>query len=188
MRITGPSSPRRTPERAKGRVCGARTTQAEGLRYKAGMRDLGACLACVLLAGLALAAAPGPETSYTTAMARFAAFISDGEPVGALEAVDKSTKGYGAIGEDLQALAAQTEVLCSIDIVEDKEAGDDGSDVHHLDVDWYMVLKSRTDAGLVERRRKRVAVTIQRFSVKSGPVWRIVSLAPLDILAPIAIR
>jgi hypothetical protein len=139
---------------------------------------------------LALAAA-ALDTPYAR-ITKMAAYLSDGETVGALEAFDKSMKGYGAIAENIAALAAQTEVLCSIDVVEDKEADNESSDVHHLDLDWYMMLKSRVDDGLVERRRERVAVTMQRFYTKSGQdyvgVWRITSLSPAKILAPLTIK
>jgi hypothetical protein len=146
--------------------------------------------ACVLLLDGLAHAAP-PDTPYTR-ISKLAAYLSDGESVGALEAFDKSMTRYGAIAEKIQALSAQTEVLCSIDVVEDKEADDDASDVHHLDLDWYMVVKSKTDSALVERRRQRVAVTFQRVQVKSGKnlvgVWRITSLSPEEVLAPLTIK
>jgi hypothetical protein len=47
-----------------------------------------------------------------------------------------------------------------------------------------MQLKSRGDANLIERRRLRVAVTVQKVRQK----WLISSLAPQEILAPITIR
>ena len=138
--------------------------------------------ACAFVCTL-LTAAP-PDTPYTR-VSKLASYLSDGESVGALEAFDKNMQRYGAIAEKIQALSAQTEVLCSIDVVEDKEADNDASDVHHLDLDWYMMLKSKTDSSLVERRRQRVAVTLQRNSRR---VWRITSLSPEEILAPIAIK
>jgi hypothetical protein len=150
-------------------------------------------LLCALLAAaVSLPAAPAePETPYTR-LAKLASFLSDGQSSGALEAFDKSMKNYGAIAEELEALAAQTEVLCSIDVIEDKEADNAASDIHHLDLDWFLMLKSRTDSGLVERRRERVSVTMQRVYPKSGknaqPVWRITALTPEKILAPITIK
>jgi hypothetical protein len=144
----------------------------------------------LLAAALVISArAAEPETPYTR-IAKLASSISDGEPVGALEAFDKSLPRYAAIAANLQALSSQTDVLCSIDIVEDKEADNDLSEVHHLDLDWYMTLKSRADEGLIEKRRLRVAVTLQRFKSGSGKpgVWRITSLAPETILAPITIK
>ena len=136
----------------------------------------------VFACALVLSAAP-PETPYSR-ISKLAAYLSDGESVGALEAFDKSMARYGAIAEKIQALSAQTEVLCSIDVVEDKEADNDASDLHHLDLDWYMMLKSKSDSSLVERRRQRVAVTLQRFR----GVWRITSLSPEQILAPLTIK
>jgi len=146
--------------------------------------------ACALLLSGVAPAAP-PDTPYVR-VSKLAAYLSDGESVGVLEAFDKNMPRYGSIAEKIQALSAQTDVLCSIDVVEDKEADDDASDIHHLDLDWYMMVKSKTDSSLVERRRQRVAVTFQRFQVKSGKnaagVWRITSLSPEEILAPITVK
>jgi hypothetical protein len=153
------------------------------------MRTTALSFACALFC-TALGAAPAPkpvDTPYTR-IAKLASYLSDGEPVGALEAFDKSMPRYGAIAENIQALASLSEVLCSIDIVEDKEADSDSADVHHLDLDWYMTLKSRANPSLVEPRRQRVAVTIQRQKTKSGQVWRITALSPESILAPIIIK
>ena len=123
------------------------------------------------------------NTPYTR-LAKLASYISAGDTTGALEAFDKSLKNYGAVSEDLAALSAQADVLCSIDVVEDKEADDPKADVHHLDLDWYLTLTSRADPALAESRRTRVAVTIQRFNEK----WRITALTPDSILAPITIK
>jgi hypothetical protein len=131
----------------------------------------------------AWSAASGVDTPYTR-ISRLASSLSDGEPAGALEAFDKKMPGYAEIAANIEALAAQNEVLCSIDVVTDREGDNDAADIHHLDLDWYMMLKSRSDNALVERRRLRVAVTLGR---KAG-VWRIDSLAPASILAPAAIR
>ena len=138
---------------------------------------------CALAASAALRAASNADTPYTR-VSKLASYLSDGEPVGALEAFDKKMPGYSAVAADIQAMAAQSEVLCSIDVVQDKEAADDSSSVHHLDLDWYMMLKSRADEGLVERRRQRVAVTLE----KEGRGWRITAISPEQILAPLAVR
>ena len=136
----------------------------------------------LLFSGGTGSAAPA-DTPYTR-MAKLATYISGGDTVGALEAFDKSLTNYGRISEDLAALATQSEVLCSIEVVTDKEADDAKADVHHLDLDWYMTLTSRADPGLTESRRVRVAVTIARFNAK----WRITALTPDSILAPITIK
>lgn len=152
---------------------------------------LSALAVILLLPGPAFGKAAEPETPYTR-IAKLATYISAGDTVGALEAFDKSLPSYGTISQDLAGLSAQTDVLCAIDVVEDKEADDAASDVHHLTLDWYMTLTSREDAGLTERRRVEVAVTMKRFRVESGrksrDVWRITALSPEKILAPITIR
>src|SRR6185437_13936094 len=110
--------------------------------------------------------------------------ISAGDATSALEAFDKSLKNYGKISEDLNALSSQADVLCSIDVVEDKEADNASADIHHLDLDWFMTLTAKADPGQTQTRRQRVAVTIQR----SGTKWRITALTPDNILAPITIK
>ena len=139
-------------------------------------------IALSLLAAILIFAAD-VDTPYTR-MAKLATYISAGDATSALEVFDKSPTNYGKISEDLTALSTQTDVLCSIDVVEDKEADNASADIHHLDLDWYMTLTSRADPGLTQSRRIRVAVTIQRFNAK----WRITSLTPDSILAPIAIK
>jgi hypothetical protein len=145
------------------------------------MRTIALSILLLLCGGTGSAA---PEDTPYTGLAKLATYISAGDTVGALEAFDKSLTNYGAISEDLTALSTQTDVLCAIDVVTDKEADDDSAAVHHLDLDWYMTLTSRADTGLTEKRRIRVAVTIQRFKTK----WRITALSPVTVLAPITIK
>jgi hypothetical protein len=135
----------------------------------------------LLLAASLLAA--DVETPYTR-IAKLATYLSAGDTVGALEAFDKSLANYGKIAEDLTALSPVNEVLCSIDVVGDREADDAKADVHHLDLDWYMKLTSVADLGATEARRVRVAVTIKRFNAK----WRITALSPVTIFDPITIK
>lgn len=139
-------------------------------------------IALSLLAATLLFAAD-VETPYTR-IAKLATYISGGDAASALESFDKSLPEYGKVSEDLTALSTQADVLCSIDVVADKEADNEASDVHHLDLDWYMTLTSRADDGLTEKRRVRVAVTIRRFAAR----WRITALSPVTILAPITIK
>jgi hypothetical protein len=139
-------------------------------------------IALSLLAACLLLAAE-VDTPYTR-IAKLATYMTAGDTVGALEAFDKSLKNYGAVSEDLTALSTQADVLCAIDVVADQEADNETTDVHHLDLDWYMTLTSRADPGQTEKRRVRVAVTVQRFNAK----WRITALSPVSILAPITIK
>src|SRR5579862_5404038 len=83
-------------------------------------------------------------------IAELASFMSQGDRIGAMESFDKQMKDFETINRDITALTAQAEVLCSIDIVQDKDADSEGSGIHHLDLDWYMQLKSRGDPNLIE--------------------------------------
>ena len=107
---------------------------------------------CVLAIGLLALSARGaaPETPYTR-IAKLASSISDGEPVGALEVFDKAMPRYQAIADNLQALAAQDQVLCSIEVVGDKEADDSKADTDHLDLDWFMTVKLTADPAAAVR-------------------------------------
>jgi hypothetical protein len=143
-----------------------------------------------LLALLFIPALSASDAATPDALiANLASFMSQGDGIGAMESFDRQMKDFEVINRDISALTAQAEVLCSIEIVEDKEKNDkDGdsetSDIHHLDLDWYMQLKSRGDPNMIERRRLRVAVIVQKVRQK----WLISSLAPEEILAPIKIR
>lgn len=150
MRITGPSR----------RLChGARA------------------FACaILLASSALAA----EETTLQALAKLAEGLSQNDSGQALSVFDSHTKEYGAIEANIGALTAQSEIVCAIDIVTEKEEGP----VRILDVDWYMQLKTRSDGGPTERRRERVSL---RMTMVRGH-WKITSFSPLKILDPIEIR
>jgi uncharacterized protein YbaA (DUF1428 family) len=133
-----------------------------------------------------LAASAADVDAYTR-MSKLASSLSDGDAFRAVESFDRDMPGYHSVVEHIQALTEQTEILCSIDVVTDKESDDPKTDVHHLDLDWYMTLTSKMDTGPVERRRTRVEVTLRRIQTKAGEDWRIVSLAPATIFNPIAI-
>lgn len=122
-----------------------------------------------------------------TRMSKLASSLSGGDAFRAVESFDRDMPDYHSTVEHIQALTEQAEILCSIDVVADKEADNPAADVHHLDLDWYMTLTSKMDTGPVERRRMRVEVTLRRIKTKSGEDWRIVALAPAAIFDPIAI-
>src|SRR6185312_393772 len=143
-------------------------------------------LSWALICFLPLVASAAGVDAYTR-MSKLASSLSEGDAFRAAESFDRNMPGYHSILEHIQALTEQTQILCSIDVVSDKEADNPAADVHHLDLDWYMTLTSKLDTGPVERRRMRVEVTLRRIKTKSGEDWRIVSLAPATIFDPIAI-
>jgi hypothetical protein len=130
----------------------------------------------VFAAGLVLAADQTPLAS----LASLATALSDADSDTALEYFDSQMKSYPEIEQKLEALTAQADVSCAIDVVTDVEA--DG--VHKLDLDWLMQLKSQADDTQVERRRLRVQVEMRQIK----GVWKITSISPINILDSIHIR
>jgi hypothetical protein len=128
--------------------------------------------AITLLLPLFAVAADSPHL----ALARLATALSQNDAPAALEQFDRSMPNYGEVETAVQALAAQAEVLCAIEIVQQKEAV--------LDTDWYLQLKPRGEGNQTVRRRSRVSVTVREINGK----WRITALSPLSILAPISVR
>lgn len=112
-------------------------------------------------------------------LAKFSADLSDGNAVGAMSSFDKSMKGYGDLAANIDALTAQTEISCIIDIIEESDA--DG--VHKMDTDWVVVLKSKGEHGPTEHRRERIQLELKMVKGK----WRITSMSELRIFAPLRI-
>jgi hypothetical protein len=133
-------------------------------------------IALSLTVGLAAAAG---MVAQNEPLATLASGLSQNDAVAAMSAFDGSAKERAAIESDIEALVAQAEILCALDVVEEKGAGD----VRSLDVDWYMQLKSVASQGPTERRRERVQIEVSKIKGK----WKITSLSPRSILAPIQI-
>ena len=126
---------------------------------------------CVLLAA--------DQTPFAS-LAKLATALSESDADSALEYFDSHMKDYGAVEEKLEALTAQADISCAIDVVTDEES----EGVHKLDLDWFMQLKSQIDDSQLERRRERVQVEMRQFK----GVWKIVSLSPMKILDPLQIH
>jgi membrane-bound lytic murein transglycosylase B len=137
----------------------------------------------VSLAALAVLAAAGvlaAEQTPFASLAKLAAALSESDSDTALEYFDSQMKSYNEIEQKLEALTAQAEVSCAIDIVTEADA----ADVHKLDLDWFMQLKSPVDDAQLERRRERVQVEMRQIK----GVWKITSISPISIFDPLHIR
>jgi hypothetical protein len=132
----------------------------------------------VLAAGVGLVFAA--EQTPFASLAKLATALSESDSDSALDYFDSHMKTYGEIEEKLEALTAQADISCAIDVVDDMEA--DG--VHKLDLDWFMQLKSQVDDSQFERRRERVQVEMRQIK----GVWKITSLSPMKIFDPLQIR
>jgi len=128
------------------------------------------------ITGLALAAEKTPFAS----LANLASALSQNDADAALEYFDSNMQTYGEIEQKIEALTAQADISCAIDIVTDVE----GDGIHKLDLDWFMQLKSQTDDSQLERRRERVQVEMREIK----GVWKITAFSPIGILDAIKIK
>ena len=140
------------------------------------MRITGLSFGVLLFSMAALAA---EETPFAR-IADLASAFSENDPDGVLRIFDPQMKDYGAIEAYVEALSAQTDVSCAIDVVSDQVSGG----VHKLDLDWFMQLTTQNDNPQVERRRERVRVEMTQIKGR----WKITALTPLSIFEPIHVR
>ena len=140
------------------------------------MRTIG--LSAVLTAFVALTLAA--EQTPLASLANLATALSESDSDGALEYFDSQMKGYADLERNIEAMTAQTDISCSIDIVTDVEE----NGIHKLDLDWYLQLKAIGDSVQLERRRTRVQVEMRLSKGK----WIIAALSPVSILDPLRLR
>jgi parvulin-like peptidyl-prolyl isomerase len=129
-----------------------------------------------VFSGLMLAAEKTPLAS----LANLATALTESDADGALDIFDSKMQTYPEIEQKLEALTAQDDINCSIDIVTDEES----EGLHKLDLDWFMQLKSQIDDSQLERRRVRVQVEMRQIK----GAWKIVSLSPVSVLDPLQIH
>ena len=131
----------------------------------------------VFLALGAAAALRGADDAPTLALlTKLAARLSDGNLPGALDAFSNTMPGYGDLAKNVDALTAQYDIICVIEIRE--ESGDEKR--RKADTEWFVQLKSRLEDGPTARRTTVVQIATERFVDK----WRITSMEPQSLLAP----
>ena len=120
------------------------------------------------------------EKTPFASLANLATALTESDADGALDLFDSNMKSYPEVERKLEALTAQDDINCSIDVVSDEET----AGLHKLDLDWFMQLKSQIDDSQLERRRERVKVEMRQIK----GVWKITSLSPLTIFDPLQIH
>lgn len=133
-------------------------------------------LVALVVVALGCLAAKPAEQPFDR-LAKLASYISEGNASSAAGMFDPQMKGYGDLQNNLAAIAAQADALCSIDLVSDLESGG----VRKLDVDWFLQLTGKAEQAPLERRRERVQLEMRQLKGK----WVITAMSPLSILAPI---
>ena len=140
------------------------------------MRTIGLSI-CLAACGLFAQAAP-PQTPVQ-AIAELAADLSQGDVSSAIAAFDSHMAEFNTIRAYLDALVAQTEISCAIEVVSDEET----NGVHRLDLDWLMSLKT-PEANAQERRRERVQVEMRQVKGR----WVIAAFSPISVVSPIRVQ
>ena len=126
----------------------------------------------------------GEEETPFARLAKLASYLSQNSIPEALACFDSKMKDYAIIEADIEAVGAQTDVLCAIDIVQEAVVQEKGEgERRKLDTDWFVELRSQADGGPVERRRERVQMEMKKLR----STWKIVAMAPISILDPIHI-
>lgn len=135
------------------------------------------CLAVLAAGALTLFAAD--KTPFTSISA-IATALGENDPDSALEYFDSKMASYADIEQKIEALTAQDDISCAIDVVTDTPV----NGAHKLDLDWFMQLKSQGDSEQIERRRQRVEVEMRQIK----GVWKITAISPIGIFDPINIQ
>ena len=135
----------------------------------------------LLLAGVACTLlAAEPEQEITNVISKLASALSHGEHQVFLDALDHKMPEYQQIEHDVTALAADTDLDCTIELI--RNTGNDTEQT--ADLDWYMVLRSQQDQNLIERRRAKVAIKVTR----RGKKWIVTGFSPVEVFRPLSAR
>jgi len=113
-----------------------------------------------------------PEDDITRVVSTLASALSDNNPLLFLKTLDKQMPDYRRIETDVNALAGDTLISCSVEVIAVRGT--------EADLDWYMVLRSKQDENLIERRRTKVTLRIE----KQGNNWVVSSFSPISVFAP----
>jgi hypothetical protein len=121
-------------------------------------------------------AAGEAEDDITAVVSTLASALSDNNPLLFLKSLDKAMPDYGKIERDVNALAVDTQISCSVDVIAVRG--------NEADLDWYMVLRSQQDQNLIERRRTKVTIKAER----RGKKWVVTAFSPVSVFAPLKMR
>jgi hypothetical protein len=120
------------------------------------------------------------EQDINDVVSTLASALSDNNPELFLRTLDHDMPDYRKIEHDLNGLTADTLVGCSIDLI----ANSGSATTQQADLDWYMVLTAKQDVNLIERRRTKVTVKME----KRGKKWIVTAFSPISVFAPMTAR
>lgn len=120
------------------------------------------------------------EQDITDVVTTLVSALSDNNPQLFLRNLDRDMPNYLQIEHDLTGLASSTQIGCSVDLI----ANSGNATQQQADLDWYMVLSSKQDQNLIERRRMKVTIKIE----KRGKKWVVTAFNPVSVFAAMSVR
>ena len=132
-------------------------------------RSAGLLLLC---AALLMADAHDEIVDHFAAMA---AALADNNAAGFMAGIDKTMAGYDDLKTQINAMVDVTSVASDID--PRKDTGDNQQ--RAVDLDWFLVLRSKLADGPIVRRRELVHCELR----KEGRHWKVVAMTPLSFFA-----
>jgi hypothetical protein len=134
----------------------------------------------ILLLLFRLPLAADAEQDITDVVSTLASALSDNNPELFLKTFDHGMTEYRQLEHDITGLAADTLIGCSVDLI----ANSGSATAQQADLDWYMVLTSKQDQNLIERRRTKVTIKIE----KRGKKWVVIAFGPLSVFTPMTAK
>jgi hypothetical protein len=126
----------------------------------------------LLLAWLLLRGAGAEERDdILEVFAPLASALSSGDVEGFMKPIDSHMAGYGKLRDNVSALVAQFDVTSSIELIR--------VDQGQAELDWYMEIKSKEDAGVRQQRRQVISARVEKK--------RILSIAPIEFFGPVRV-
>jgi len=120
------------------------------------------------------------EQDITAVVSTLASALSGHNPELFMKTLDRDMPVYQQIDREIHALLSATDVACTVEVL--TNAGTPS--VQTADLDWYMSLKSQQDENLIERRRTKVTIKIE----KRGKKWLVTSFSPISVFAAMTAR
>lgn len=140
------------------------------------MRAIARSLAASIVLVAALTAAP--ETILDR-LAKLSSALTDGNASVVLGSFDSSVRQYEEISRNVDAITAQADVVCAIDVISETEK----EGAHHLDTDWVLQVRGKAEHGPLEQRRERIQLEMRQVKGR----WKITSISSATIFAPLRV-
>jgi hypothetical protein len=121
---------------------------------------------------MATVASADERTEILELVSPLASALSNGDADAFMRRIPDDAPNRTQLGNSIRALLAQAEMTCSIQL-RSYEKG-------VAELDWYMEIRSRATASVMERRKQIVTVRLRNREV--------FSIEPVDFFKPAAVR